>query len=127
MREFPFDDDGACGRGAHGSILLRKFFEAVKAVVPEATVESYPVDEGNEGLGLCAVVGLAAVLSRADDAGIFQDAEVLGDRGLRDGAAVGEHADGLFALAAEAFEERPPGGVGEGFQNGVGSVFHDNL
>lgn len=49
---------------------------------------------------------------------------MLGDGGLGDAGVIGEHADGLFAVATEALEEGAARGVGEGLEDGVGCGSH---
>ena len=49
---------------------------------------------------------------------------MLGDDGLRNAGLLGEGTDGLFALAAELFEDAPPRGVGEGLEENILSVRH---
>ena len=92
----------------------------VEAVAPEGAVVAEPVDHGSEGVGLGAVVGLAAGAAMVDEPGSFEDGEVLGDGGLGDAGVEGEGVDGLFALAGELFEERAAGGVGEGAEDVIG-------
>ena len=50
---------------------------------------------------------------------------MLGDDRLRDPSALGQGADGLFALTTEALEYRPPSGVGERLEQGVGRGIHN--
>ena len=58
-------------------------------------------------------MGLATFLAVAHQPGLLQHAKMLGHGRLRDPGLCRQGADGLFALAAEAFEDRPPGRVGE--------------
>jgi hypothetical protein len=99
-------------------------FEMIESFLPKAAVVIHPVEQRGECAGLGGVVGLAPAVSGADEAGVFEDTEVFGDGGLGDAGGVGEHADGLFAVAAEAFEEGATGGVGKRFEEGVGGGLH---
>ena len=70
----------------------------------------HPVDQGGQAFRVGAVVGLASFGAVADEPGVLQDAQVLGDRRLRDPGVVGQRAHGLLALADEAFEDRARSG-----------------
>ena len=47
-----------------------------------------------------------------------------GDHRLGDAGAGRQFPDGLLAVAAEPFEQRPPRGVGEGTEQQVGGGLH---
>jgi hypothetical protein len=67
----------------------------------------------------------ASVAAVAHQAGALERREVLGDHGLRDTGALRQSVDGVVAVAGEPLEERPSGGVGESFEDAIGSVRHD--
>src|SRR5262249_9412931 len=92
---------------------LQQGFEAIKSVAPERAVEAHPVDQRRQTLRLGAVVGLAALAPGAHQAGMLEDAEVLGDRGLRDTGPLSQGPHGPLAVAAQPFEDRAAGGIGE--------------
>jgi len=52
---------------------------------------------------------------------------VLRHRRLRYASAIGQGVHGLFSVAGEALEDRPAGGVGEGFENVVRYGLHSGI
>ena len=117
---FAFDDDGAgFGRGAHWSILFSKSSRASKRLLPEAGHLAGPVDQRRQRARLGAVMGLAAVLAVAHQARLFQHAQMLGDRRLRDPGPRGQRPHRLLAVAAQPLEDRPPGGIGQGLEQEI--------
>jgi hypothetical protein len=93
----------------------------VEALLPEGAVVAEPVGEGREGVGVCAVVGFAAVAAMLDEFGAFEEGEVFGDGGLGDAGEGSEGVDCLFAVEGEVFVEAASGGVGEGAEEGIGA------
>jgi hypothetical protein len=65
------------------------------------------------------VVGLAPLAPVAHQAGPLQNAQVLGDRRLRDSGPLGERPHGLFAVVTQALEDRPAGRIAQGLEEGV--------
>ncbi|OJY04498.1 MAG: hypothetical protein BGP04_03680 [Rhizobiales bacterium 62-17] len=105
---------------------FQKVFELIEPAFPEAGHLAGPVDQRGEGAAVGAVVGEAAVLAVAHQAGLFQNPKVLGNGGLRDAGLGRQGTDRLFALAAQPLENGPPGWVGEGSKEEVGGVRHHN-
>src|SRR4029077_14393528 len=60
----------------------------------------------------------------AHQSGQLEDAKVLRDGRLRDPRLGCQRADGLFALAAKALEDRPPGRVGKRSEEPIVRVRH---
>jgi hypothetical protein len=58
-------------------------------------------------------------VSSAHQTGQLEDTEMLGHGGLRYAGVIGQHPHGLFTFAAQALEDRPTGGIGEGVKDGV--------
>jgi hypothetical protein len=72
------------------------------------------------GLGRQAAAVDPAFLAPREQSGLFEDAQVPGDRGSRDVERLGEVADGRFGLR-QAREDRAAGRVGEGAERPVES------
>ena len=58
-------------------------------------------------------MGLAAFVAVAHQPGLPQHAEMFLNGRLRDAGLGRQGPDGLFALAAQPLEQRPPGRIGE--------------
>jgi hypothetical protein len=58
-------------------------------------------------------VDLTPATPVAHETGAFEDAEVVGDRRLRNAGLVGQGAHRLLPVSTEALEERAPSGVAE--------------
>lgn len=120
MREWNSSVRGGDGGHWLGLPFSSRLLGCAKGWRPKAAVDAQPVDEGGEALGSGGVVGVAAMVAGLNQAGAAKDAEVLGDRRLRDAGVGGEVADGEGAVAGEALEEGAAGGVGEGVEDGGG-------
>jgi hypothetical protein len=90
-----------------------KPFEVVKARLPEAGHLRRLVDKRRQRAGVGAAMGQAAIGAIMDKAPALQLRKMLGYRGQRDPGCRRQGADGLFAVAAEAFEERTSRGIGK--------------
>jgi hypothetical protein len=55
----------------------------------------------------------------AHQAGEFENAQMLGYRGLRDTGSISQRPHGLFAVATQPFENSATGGVREGLEENV--------
>ena len=91
-------------------LLLHFRFEGLERRVPEL-VE--PAAERAEALGVDVVHATRTFGLVGDQAGFFEDFEMLGDGGAADGHFGGDFADCSWA-AAEVFEDLATGGVGQG-------------
>src|SRR6185437_6755795 len=91
---------------------------------PECGVDAHPIDERCQPFRIGAVMGLPALAAVAHEAGLFQHAQMFRDRRLRDAGVFGKHPDGLLALAAQAFVDRPARGIAEGQEDFVGGGSH---
>jgi hypothetical protein len=98
---------------------FEQVFEAIEPVAPEHAVPTHPIDEGSESFWLGAVVGFspAAVAHQTSQ---LERAQMFRHRRLRHAGKVSQRMDGLFALAAKSFEDRPTPWIAQGFENGVG-------
>jgi hypothetical protein len=56
----------------------------------------------------------------------FQDAEMFGNRGLRNFRMLGQHPNGLLAPAAEPLENRTPRRIGERDEQIIRGSGHSN-
>ena len=100
--------------------------ELPEAVVPEAVVEGDPVADGGEAVGAEVVEALAALALLGDEAGVEEDAEVLGDGGSAHVEVGGEVVDGAVGVGEEA-EHAAPGGMADGVEDvllAVGGAGH---
>jgi hypothetical protein len=98
--------------------LVEKGVEALEVGGPDAAVFFEPVGGFDERLGLEAAGAALGVLAAGDEAGAFEDFEVLGDGRLGHGERLGEFVDGGLA-GGEAGEDGAASGVGEGGEGGV--------
>src|SRR5690606_5983225 len=85
-----------------------------EAFTPEDAVVAHPVGERIQTARLGAVVDIAALGALADEAGLLQALEMLGDCTLRDTAAAGQFHDGDLVGIDNALEHGPPRGIGKG-------------
>jgi len=101
-----------------------EFGEGVEAWNPEGALALEPVVELHEGLGVEVAAADAADLALAEQAGVFEDAEVLADgrHGHALGKGFGELADGEAVVLAKAVDDGASGGVGEGGEGEVEAV-----
>jgi hypothetical protein len=88
---------------------IQQSFEAIEPLAPEGAVEAHPIDQRRQTLRLGAVVGLTTLAPVVHQAGLLQDTEMLGHRRLRDSGPAGQGSHGLFAVAAQPFEDRAAG------------------
>lgn len=77
--------------------------------------------DGTQGLGVEAVVAVAADAMFLDEASAAQKPEMLGDGGAGNGKGAGDLAGGLMA-AAEQVKDGAASGVGESAEDGVGGM-----
>jgi len=96
----------------------------VKSIAPESAVLFEPIRDGRERICLNAIVGFAALAAMPYQLGPLKHGEVLGDGGLRNTGAIGQSVDGLLAVAGEALEDCPAGGIGERSENMVREDWH---
>ena len=83
--------------------------------VPEASVGGEPVVELDERLWPDAVQAALRVRARLDEAGLLQDAEMLGHRRLAEAEPVDELADRPLPIAKEV-EDLEPARLGENLE-----------
>jgi hypothetical protein len=91
--------------------------QVVETLGPELVVVSNPIGDLAEGRGLDAVDAAPARFSRSDQPRAAEDREVLGKRGLAH-VERGEELGGILLAIAEAIEDGPPGGIGDGVEDG---------
>jgi hypothetical protein len=101
--------------------LVENGVEALEVGGPDAAVFFEPFGSFDERLGFEAAGAALGVLAAGDEAGAFEDFEVLGDGGLGHGEGLGEFVDGSLA-GGEAGEDGAASGVGEGGESGVEAV-----
>ena len=75
--------------------------------------------DGAQGLGVEAIVAVAADAMFADEAGAAEQAQVLGDGGAGNRESVGDLSGGQVALK-EKVENGATRRIGEGAEDGVG-------
>jgi hypothetical protein len=97
---------------------LEEFGERIELGFPEGAVVVDPGSGSLHGLGVEAAAVDATIDFAAEQAGGFQDAEMLGDGGEGNGEGCGEGVDGGFALG-KASEDGAAGGIGESAEGGV--------
>ena len=85
----------------------------MEAVIPEALVLSEPVADGGQLFGEEAVATFSAVALFGDQAGIEEDAKVLGDGGAGHLEVAGDRVDGAVFFAQQV-EDVAARGVGDG-------------
>lgn len=93
-------------------------FERVHVVGPVAAERNEPGVELLERLRLDAIQATLRVDAGLDEAGVAEDAEVLGDRGLRESQALLEFADGEVGVDEQG-ENRAAGGLGDDVEDGL--------
>ena len=99
----------------HGIQVL---FEQVEARRPQLAVGRQPRVEGLERCGTQPVDAPLRVGADVDEAGVAQDAQMLGHRRLADGEVVDEVADGQIG-APEQIQDAAPVGLGEDLERRV--------
>jgi hypothetical protein len=87
--------------------------KTLEAVVPESLVTRDPVPHGAELIGDEVVAAFAAVALLGEEAGIEEDAEVLGDRGAAHLEVPGDRIDRPVGPGEEV-EHVTPGGMADG-------------
>jgi hypothetical protein len=92
-------------------------FEAVEVSRPKLAIRGQPLVQLHERLGADAVEAPLGIGACLDEPGVFENAEVLGDRGLTYAEAVDEVTNRLFAVAEEV-EDLQPTRLGEDFKCG---------
>src|SRR5208283_3198650 len=98
--------------GASGTQCAHVLLEAIEALLPETPIVLQPVGRVLEWTGLELARAPLRLTSTRDQAGAFQNLEMLGDGGKA-------HREGLSQLRyrglarGEAGQNRAPGGVGE--------------
>jgi hypothetical protein len=103
--------------------LLKIVVEAVEALHPELTVVVDPVGGVFEGAGFEAAGAPLGFAATSDEAGAFQDFEVLGNGGHGDGEGLGELGDGGFT-GDETSENGAASGIGESCEGGGELILH---
>lgn len=66
------------------------------------------------------VVNLTSLVPVAHQPGELENAKVLGHCRLRHARLIGQDPHGLFAIAGQPLENRPPSRIAEGLEEGVG-------
>jgi hypothetical protein len=69
-------------------------------------------------------MGLSSFMAVAHQPGLPQNAEMLGDGGLRDPGLSRQGPHRRLSFAAQSFEESPPGRIGERSEQHILSVRH---
>jgi hypothetical protein len=99
----------------------KEFGQGVELRFPEGAVVLDPGGGGFHGLGVETAAVDAAIDFAAEEAGGFEDAEMLGDGGEGHVERGGEGFDGGFAVG-ETSEDGAAGGIGESREGGVKGV-----
>src|ERR1700712_3348756 len=95
--------------------FLEVVVEAVEAVVPQGAVFGEPGVDGHQRLGLELARAPLCVAAARDEAGVFEDLEMLGDAGKGDVERLGKLRHRTLA-EREFGEDGAPGGIGEGLE-----------
>src|SRR5580704_4807698 len=100
---------------------LSELFDPVELMAPVALEGGSPLMQRTDGIRVGSVKHVAAVAADADEADVFEDAQVLGDGRLLDAQAVDDFVDGAFLkdevvqdVAAARFGDRVEGIGGSG-------------
>jgi hypothetical protein len=96
-----------------GLELVEKRVEALKVVLPKAAVALEPSLKLLERGGAQGIDAALRVHTNVNEAGVAEDAEMLGDLGLAEAEAADQVADGAGAVAQE-FDDMKAVGLGEG-------------
>ena len=98
--------------------------EVVEAALPLLAEGAEPAfDVGQRAADHEAPRAALGVPPRLDEPGLFEDAQVFGDRGLPQPERRRQLRDGGFSLG-KAREDRPPGGIGEGREGVIEGGLH---
>jgi hypothetical protein len=103
---------------------IQQGFEAVEPIAPEDPVKGHPVDQRGQASCVGAIVGLAPLVTVANQAGEFENAQMLGYGGLRDARLIGQRPYGLLPVTTQPFEDCTASWVGEGLEEDVGGAEH---
>lgn len=98
--------------------LLQKIFQGVELIFPELLVEAHPLRCGLQRLGVEAAAAHTSILMLAEQAGMFQYAQMLGNGGQGNAKGAGQLADRRFAQR-QAGQDGAPRGVGKGSEGGI--------
>jgi hypothetical protein len=101
-------------------LLLGALFDLIDLVGPEAFVGLDPVVDGFELLGVEVVEAHLAALADGDDAYFAENAEVLGDGGLREAEDGYDVVDGVIAAVDEEGDDVSAAGLGDGVEGVCG-------
>jgi hypothetical protein len=91
--------------------------EGVQAARPQLTVGVEPGVDLAQRLEAQLVPAALGVVADADEAGLAEDAQVLGGAGLAQAEVLDELTDGAWAFA-EQVQDVAPSGLGEGGEGG---------
>src|SRR5262245_29899820 len=83
-------------------------FEAIQVCAPKASIGAQPVVELCERLGPDPVEAALRIPAGLDEAGILEDAEVLGHGGLAETEAINEFTNRSLAFAEQIQDREPP-------------------
>jgi hypothetical protein len=92
--------------------LAEVSLQGVELRIPEAAVVRDPFRRARQRLGGEAAAVDPALARPREQAGVLEDAEVLGDRGQGDGEGLGQLGDRRLALR-ETGQQRAARGIGE--------------
>jgi len=97
-------------------------FESIDVSVPEAAEGSEPRVDFPERFGPEAIEAALPVDGSLDEAGIAEDAEVLGDGGLGHAEVALDLSDGLLGGDQEG-EDGAAAGLGNNFERGIHALY----
>lgn len=97
-----------------------KQFEGGERLVPD---RREMIAQHGDSLGIDFVDAASAGPAIADEAGLFEDAKVLGDRGTGDRKYGGQLVDGV-GMAGKQLKDREASGVAQGLQSGSNVSVH---
>jgi hypothetical protein len=92
----------------------------VEPASPEAGHLACPVDQRGQASCVGTIVGLSPLVTVANQAGEFENAQMLGYGGLRDARLIGQRPYGLLPVTTQPFENCPASWVGEGLEEDRG-------
>src|SRR5213596_235865 len=104
-----------------GFELLEQGIEALVVALPQPAVTFQPLGSLPQPLGLEAARPPLCVAAARNQAGALQHLQVLGDRRLAHRERLGQLRHRRLTRR-QAGEDRPPGGIGEGCEDGVEAV-----
>src|SRR6266699_2457685 len=101
-------------KGLLEGFALGALFDSIEMVSPEALVHFDPIVHGFEFSGVESIQAASAAPAHRDEPDAAEDAQVLGDRRLREAEGLDQIFHGPFAAAGEQLDDPAAPGLGDG-------------